>query len=63
MNAGCKFGYGTDFPVSAGGLSPFESIEIGIRRRQIGYTGPNPTDIGEAPTLEESIEACTINNA
>ena len=63
MNAGCKFGYGTDFPVSAGGLSPFESIEIGIRRRQIGYTGPDPTDIGEAPTLEESIEACTINNA
>ncbi len=63
INAGCRYGQGSDYPVSDGKPSPFESIDIGIRRRMIGYTGPDPSDICEGPTLEESIESYTINNA
>ena len=63
IDVGCKYGQGTDYPVSDGSPCPFESIDVGIRRRKIGYVGPDPSDLCEAPTLEESIESFTINNA
>ena len=62
IDAGCKYGQGTDLPVSEGDPSPFECIEVGMTRRKVGDTSPS-TEINEAPTLEESIESWTINNA
>ena len=63
MNAGCKYGQGTDCPVSDGDPTPFASIEVGMRRKSIGEDGPDLDSISEAITLEESIESWTINNA
>jgi predicted amidohydrolase YtcJ len=63
INAGCKYGQGTDCPVSDGDPTPFASIEVGMRRKSIGENGPDLDSISEAITLEESIESWTINNA
>ncbi len=63
IDAGCKYGQGSDFPVADGKPDPFSSIEVGMRRRRVGDDGPEPDQICEAPTLEESIESFTINNA
>ena len=63
IDAGCKYGQGSDFPVADGKPDPFTSIEVGMRRVDVGFEGPAPEDICEAPTLEESIESFTINNA
>ena len=62
IDAGCKYGQGSDFPVADGKPTPFESIEVGMRRVPIGSTEVSSTAC-EAPTLEESIESFTINNA
>ena len=63
IDAGCKYGQGSDFPVADGKPDPFISIEVGMRRAPVGYDGPEPEAACEAPTLEESIESFTINNA
>ncbi len=63
IDAGCKYGQGSDFPVADGKPDPFVSIEVGMRRQMVGSDGPAPADVCEAPTLEESIESFTINNA
>ena len=63
IDAGCKYGQGSDFPVADGKPDPFTSIEVGMRRVAVDFEGPAPDDICEAPTLEESIESFTINNA
>ena len=63
IDAGCKYGQGSDFPVADGKPDPFTSIEVGMRRVAVDFEGPAPEDICEAPTLEESIESFTINNA
>ena len=63
IDAGCKYGQGSDFPVADGKPDPFVSIEVGMRRRPVGFEGPDAEDLCEAPTLEESIESFTINNA
>ena len=62
IDAGCKYGQGTDLPVSEGDPSPFECIEVGITRRKVGDRSAS-AEACEAPTLEESIESWTINNA
>lgn len=62
IDAGCKYGQGSDFPVADGKPTPFESIEVGMTRSPIGSTELSPM-VCEAPTLEESIESFTINNA
>ena len=62
IDAGCKYGQGTDLPVSEGDPSPFECIEVGMTRRKVGDTSAS-VEACEAPTLEESIESFTINNA
>ncbi len=63
IDVGCKYGQGSDFPVADGKPDPFISLEVGLRRRKVGDMGPEPADFCEAPTLEESIESFTINNA
>ena len=63
IDAGCKYGQGSDFPVADGKPNPFVSIEVGMRRCEVGATDVVPADLCEAPTLEESIESFTINNA
>ena len=63
IDAGCKYGQGSDFPVADGKPSPFVSIEVGMTRLPAGSTDPAPDMACEAPTLEESIESFTINNA
>ena len=63
IDAGCKYGQGSDFPVADGKPDPFISIEVGMRRAPIDSSDPEPEEICEAPTLEESIESFTINNA
>ena len=63
IDAGCKYGQGSDFPVADGKPDPFTSIEVGMRRVAVDFEGPAPEEICEAPTLEESIESFTINNA
>ncbi len=62
IDAGCKYGQGTDLPVSEGDPSPFECIEVGMTRRKVGDTSVS-TEAHEAPTLEECIKSWTINNA
>jgi predicted amidohydrolase YtcJ len=62
IDAGCRYGQGTDLPVSEGDPSPFECIEVGITRRKVGDTSVS-SEANQAPTLEESIESWTINNA
>ena len=63
IDAGCKYGQGSDFPVADGKPDPFTSIEVGVRRVPVDYEGPAPEEACEAPTLAESIESFTINNA
>ncbi len=63
IDAGCKYGQGSDFPVADGKPDPFTSIEVGMRRLRVDYDGPLPEATCESPTLEESIESFTINNA
>ena len=63
IDAGCKYGQGSDFPVADGKPSPFISIEVGMTRLPAGSTDMSPPEAAEAPTLEESIESFTINNA
>ena len=63
INVGCKYGQGSDFPVADGKPDPFVSIEVGMRRRLVDDDSPEPADYCEAPSLEESIESFTINNA
>ena len=63
IDVGCKSGQGSDFPEADGKPSPFVSIEVGMRRLHVGDTNPLPPETVESPTLEESIESFTINNA
>lgn len=64
IDVGCKYGQGSDFPVADGKPDVFTSIEVGMRRRSVGdIDSPEPVDLCEAPTLAESIESFTINNA
>ncbi len=63
IDLGCKYGQGSDFPVADGKPSPFVSIEVGMTRLPVGSTDPLPDMACESPTLEESIESFTINNA
>lgn len=66
IDAGCKYGQGSDFPVADGKPSPFESIQIGMTRRHMSADPSDPNsycDREEGITLEESIDSFTINNA
>jgi predicted amidohydrolase YtcJ len=63
IEAGCKYGQGSDFPVAAGAPNALASIEVGMRRANPGQTQTDRAEMAEAPSLEESIESFTINNA
>jgi predicted amidohydrolase YtcJ len=63
IDAGCKYGQGSDFPVAAGKPNALSSIEVGMRRAIPDMTNTNEIEANQAPTLEESIESFTINNA
>ncbi len=63
IDAGCTYGQGSDFPVSEVPPAPFNCIEVGLTRQKIGNNTTTSEDVCEAPTLEESIESFTINNA
>ena len=63
IDAGCKYGQGSDFPVAAGKPNALNSIEVGMRRTNVRQTNDDELERNQGPTLEESIESFTINNA
>ncbi len=63
IDAGCKYGQGSDFPVAEGKPYPFDSIEVGLTRESLDGSIFKTRFGNEAPTLEEIIESFTINNA
>ena len=59
-NAGALLAGGSDWPVS--GLSPLEGIQVAITRRALN-AGPGEGPAAELLTLQEALEAYTINGA
>jgi hypothetical protein len=61
LDAGAMLAYGADWPVAS--ANPLEGIEVALTRKNPGAGGGEPLLPHEGVTLEEAIQAYTINAA
>jgi predicted amidohydrolase YtcJ len=61
VRSGATLAYGADWPVAS--ANPLEGIEVALTRRAPGAKEDEPLSAGEAVTLEQAIEAYTLNVA